>query len=129
MNSATSLAPSDRRRSILLVDDEPLIRLDLIDFFTDEGFEVFEARDADHAIAVLEANSAIQIVVTDVQMPGSMDGIRLAHAIRHRWPPTLLIVVSGAAASSKAQLPSDALFIAKPLDPHFLLGEIDRMMA
>lgn len=116
-------------RSILIVDDEPLIRIDVADFFTARGFEVFEAERADHAIAMLEKNPTIRVVLTDVQMPGSMDGLRLAHVIRGRWPPTLLVIVSGAVPLSPAELPSHATFIAKPFDPRFVLGEIDRLSA
>lgn len=115
-------------RSILIVDDEPIIRLNMVDFFTDEGFQVFEAEDADHAIAVLEANASIEIVLTDVQMPGSMNGVKLAHFVRRRWPPTLLVVASGAFAIPEADLPLDAIFIAKPFDLRFVLGEIERLL-
>ncbi|KEQ54152.1 Response regulator receiver protein [Sphingobium chlorophenolicum] len=101
----------------------------MADFFTDRGFDVFEAESADHAIAVLEKNPTISVVLTDVQMPGSMDGLRLAHVIRGRWPPTLLVIVSGAVPLGAAEMPSRATFIAKPFDPRFVLGEIDRLSA
>jgi CheY-like chemotaxis protein len=120
---------STRRRSILVVDDEPLIRFNLVDFFEEQGFEVFEAEDADQAITVLEANPSIQIVLTDVQMPGSMNGVKLAHHIRDRWPPTLLVVASGAIMVGEADLPSQAMFISKPFHPSFILGELDRLGA
>jgi CheY-like chemotaxis protein len=116
-------------RSILVVDDEPLIRLHLVDFFEDEGFTVFEAESADRAIAMLEANSAVQVVLTDVQMPGSMDGVRLAHYIRDRWPPTLLVIASGAVQVGSTDLPPHAMFVPKPFDPRFVLHEIDRLTA
>lgn len=116
-------------RSILVVDDEPLIRLNLADFFADEGFTVYEAGDAEGAITILEASPSIQVVLTDVQMPGSMDGVKLAHYIRHRWPPTLLVVASGAVKPPPSELPSHTMFVAKPFDPRFVLGEIDRLTA
>ena len=115
------------RRSILVVDDEPLIRINLADFFEDEGFEVFEANSADAAILVLEEHPFIRIVLTDVQMPGSMDGVKLAHFVRQRFPPTLLVVASGATKVPAAQLPSHTMFVAKPFDPRFVLDEIDRL--
>ena len=114
-------------RSILVVDDEPLIRMNLADFFEDEGFQVFEADSADAAIAVLDANPAIRIVLTDVQMPGSMNGVKLAHYIRDRFPPTLLVVASGAVKVSAAELPEHTMFVAKPFDPRFVLDEIERV--
>lgn len=114
-------------RSILVVDDEALIRINLAVFFKDEGFTVFEAGDADEAIDILEANPSIQVVLTDVQMPGSMDGVKLAHYVRHRYPPTLLVVASGAVKLTAADLPEHTMFVAKPFDPRFVLGELDRL--
>ena len=120
-------AETPPNRSILVVDDEPLIRINLADFFEDEGFTVFEADSADAAIAVLDAHPSIRIVLTDVQMPGSMDGVRLAHHIRERFPPTLLVVASGAVKLTAAQLPAHTMFVAKPFDPRFVLDEINRL--
>ncbi|MBX8846733.1 response regulator [Sphingomonas melonis] len=114
-------------RSILIVEDEPFIRYDLVDFFEDRGFRVFEAEDADEAIGLLDANHAIRIVLTDVQMPGSMDGVKLAHHVRDRYPPTILIVVSGMVNPTSAELPARALFVSKPFDPRYVLREIERL--
>ena len=114
-------------RSILVVDDEALIRINLAAFFEDEGFQVFEAGNADEAIGILAANPSIQVVLTDVQMPGSMDGVKLAHYVHKRFPPTLLVVASGAVRLTAADLPEHSMFIAKPFDPRFVLGEIDRL--
>lgn len=121
--------PSTNVRSVLVVDDEPLIRMALADFLSEEGLTVFEAENADRAIAILEANPKIDIVVTDVQMPGSLDGLKLAHVVRDRWPPTVLIVVSGADVIESDDLPANATFIRKPVDPSRVLGEIDRITA
>jgi DNA-binding NtrC family response regulator len=110
--------------AILIVEDEALIRYDLADFFEDHGFRVFDAESADRAIAVLERHSEVRIVLTDVQMPGSMDGIRLAHHIRDRYPPTLLIVASGAIRPTANDLPPGALFFPKPFDPRTVLRAI-----
>ncbi|SEN76160.1 Response regulator receiver domain-containing protein [Sphingomonas gellani] len=114
-------------RSILVVDDEPLIRINLADFFEDEGFSVFEAEDADTAIAILETNPSVRIVLTDVRMPGSMDGVKLAHHVRDRFPPTLLVVASGAVKLSADELPDRTMFLSKPFDPRFVLDEIRRL--
>lgn len=114
-------------RSILVVDDEPLIRLNLADFFEDEGYEVHEAGSADAAIDVLAQNPTIRIVLTDVQMPGSMNGVKLAHYIHKRYPPTLLVVASGAVKLKASDLPEHTMFVAKPFDPRFLLEEIERV--
>ena len=110
----------------MVVDDEPLIRMMLTSLFEDQGYIVFEAECAETAIATLERNPTIRVVITDVHMPGSMDGVRLAHFIRDRWPPTGLIVASGAAELSAADLPSDTTFLRKPFDFGVLSAEIAR---
>ena len=74
-------------RTVLVVEDEPLIRSDLSDLLTDMGYTVLEAASADQAIALLETRAEIIAVITDVHMPGSMDGLALARIVRERWPP------------------------------------------
>ncbi|MCQ8239278.1 response regulator [Rhizosaccharibacter radicis] len=113
-------------RAILIVEDEPFVRFDLMDFFEDRGFRVFGAGDAEEAIALLEADDTIRIVFTDIQMPGAMDGLMLAHHIRERWPPTLLIVASGRVTPRDVTLPARAAFVGKPFDPREVLQEIER---
>lgn len=112
------------RHGILIVEDEPLIRHDLLDFFEDAGFEVFEAENADFAIKLMALQPSIRIVLTDVSMPGSMDGVKLAHYIRERYPPTLLLIASGAVKLTPADMPAGAIFIDKPFDPRAVLRTI-----
>lgn len=114
-------------KSILIVEDEALIRFNLADFFEEAGYRVFEAENADEAIAILDRDSSIRVVLTDVQMPGSMDGLRLAHYIRDRFPPTVLVVTSGVLNPTKADLPVDSFFVPKPFDTRRLLGQIERL--
>ena len=116
-------------KAILIVENEAFIRFDLVDFFQDAGYDVYDAEDAASAIVLLKANPAIRIVLTDVQMPGSMDGVKLAHYIRDRYPPTLLVVASGVARPTAAELPDGALFITKPFDTRSLLAAIERAAA
>lgn len=78
------------------------------------GFEVMEAANADQAIALLETVPAISLVFTDIQMPGSMDGLRLLHVIRDRWPPVGLLATSGQVRPNADELPTDAIFLPKP---------------
>lgn len=113
--------------TILIVEDEAIVRFELVDLFEEAGYRVFEAQDADQAIGVLQREREIHIVLTDVQMPGSMDGLRLAHHIRERYPPTLLLVMSGARPIAESELPEHSAFVAKPFDPRRLLGQIDHM--
>jgi two-component system, response regulator PdtaR len=102
------------RPIVLIVEDEPLLRINGAEIVAEAGFEVVEAGNADEAIAILEARADIHIVFTDVQMPGSMDGLKLAWFVRERWPPIKLVVTSGRAPISQADLPTGGLFIGKP---------------
>ena len=81
--------------AVLIVEDEPLIRMGTVYLIEDAGFEVYEGGSADAAIALLELHKEIRLIFTDVDMPGSMDGLKLAHYVRGRWPPVKIIVTSG----------------------------------
>lgn len=112
------------RATILVVEDEAFIRMDLVDFFEDAGFTVLEAEGADEAVALLADHPAVEALLTDINMPGSMDGIRLAHYVHDRYPPTILVVTSGATRPSAEELPCGARFMQKPFDPRAVLGFI-----
>jgi CheY-like chemotaxis protein len=99
---------------VLVVEDEALIRMSAVHIVEDAGFAVVEACNADEAIAILESRDDIRAVFTDINMSGTMDGWKLAHAIRGRWPPLHLIVTSGLSVPNKGQLPAKGRFIAKP---------------
>lgn len=99
---------------LLVVDDEPLIRMDLADLAEQAGFEVVEAASAAQARQILESRRDIRVVFTDIRMPGDMDGLELAHLIRHRWPPTIIVICSGNAEPSLEDMPSGAVFLSKP---------------
>jgi two-component system, response regulator PdtaR len=110
------LAYSDKSKPavVLIVEDEFLIRMDAVDMIRSGGFEVIEAKDADEAIDFLERRSDIAVIFTDIHMPGSMDGLKLAAAVRGRWPPIKIVATSGRAKLSTDDLPSDSRFLAKP---------------
>jgi CheY-like chemotaxis protein len=110
--------------TILLVEDEALVRLELSNWLEELGLVVLEASDADEAIALLNINPQIDVLLTDIKMPGSMDGIRLAHHLRHRWPPVKIIVLSGLIDTLQADLPLSSLFVPKPYDPQKLWGAL-----
>jgi CheY-like chemotaxis protein len=99
---------------VLVVEDEPLVRLSAADMIEDLGYAVIEAASADEAMSILESRDDITIVFTDVNMPGSMDGLKLAHVIRHRWPPVHLVVASGRHRISNEELPLRGRFLSKP---------------
>ena len=99
---------------VLVVEDEFLSRLHAVNLVEDAGYEAIEASNAEEAIAILEARKDIRIVFTDVDMPGTMDGLKLAHAIRTRWPPIELIVTSGHFNLSDTDMPERGRFFPKP---------------
>lgn len=114
---------------VLVVEDNPLILMTALDLVRSVGFEGVGAEDADEAIAILEARSHIRLVFTDVEMPGTIDGLKLAHYIRNRWPPTHLIVASGRTILEESQLPNGARFFSKPCDNNTIVEEMTRMLA
>ena len=119
---------SHRKAVVLVVEDNPLIRLCAMDLVLAAGFEALEAGDADEAIGILEARPDIHLVFTDVSMPGSMDGIKLAHYIRDRWPPVKLIVASGNTIVEESHLPAGASFFSKPYDDGAIVEAMTRLL-
>ena len=101
---------------VLVVEDEMLLRMRAVDMVEDAGFTSVEAVDADEAVAILESRSDIALLFTDIQMPGSMDGLKLAHAVHERWPPIKIILVSGQLKLANIDIPADSRFFGKPLE-------------
>jgi CheY-like chemotaxis protein len=99
---------------ILIVEDEFLINSMTSDDLRSAGYEVVSAFNADEAIEILEHRTDIQLVFTDIDMPGSMDGLRLAAAVHDRWPPVHIIITSGKTKPSRSQMPQHSRFIPKP---------------
>ena len=114
----------DGKAVVLVVEDTAIIRMSAIELVVSAGYYALEACDADQAIRILEARSDIDLVFTDVQMPGTMDGIKLSHYIRNRWPPVKLIVASGAAIVEQSGLPLGSRFFSKPYDEHTIIDAI-----
>jgi two-component system, response regulator PdtaR len=108
---------AELRDLVLVVEDEALIRMNSADAIRGLGFNVIEAVDADHAISLLESVPGITVVFTDIQMPGSMDGLLLAAVVRDRWPPIALLITSGQRHPPTADMPAGAQFIPKPYSP------------
>ncbi len=99
---------------ILVVEDEILVRLTAVASLEDLGCTTLEAGSAAEAIGILEDHPEIRVLFTDIQMPGSLDGLELAKYVRHKWPSISVVVSSGRAMLSKASLPHGVRFIAKP---------------
>ncbi len=112
---------------VLIVEDDPILLLHSVDLIEGEGYDVIEARNADEAIAILEGRVDIAIVFTDVEMPGTMDGLKLARFIRNRWPPVHLIVASGRTSPLAHELPEGSRFFAKPYNDASLISALNDM--
>ena len=114
---------------VLVVEDEPLLRMMAAHVVEDAGFEPLEAANADEAVRVLEARSDIRIVFTDIDMPGSMNGMKLAAAVRSRWPPIGIIVTSGHYNIGADKLPARGVFFRKPYSDRDIIATLQRMAA
>lgn len=113
--------------TVLVVEDEPLILLDIVDFLSDQGFRVLEATNAVEALQQLENDASISIMFTDVDMQGSIDGLKLAAAVRDRWPPIQIIVTSGHRKVSEEDLPKGSPFFSKPYSLPLIVETIRKM--
>ena len=113
---------------VLVVEDEMLLRMRAVDMVEDAGFTPLEAVDADEAVAILESRSDIALLFTDIQVPGSMDGLKLAHAVHERWPPIKIILVSGQLKLANIDIPADSRFFGKPLEASELIAEMRNMI-
>jgi CheY-like chemotaxis protein len=114
---------------VLVVEDEPLLRMAAVDMIETAGFIVVEAADATQAVEILESRPDIRIVFTDIDMPRGMDGIKLAALIRDRWPPIHIIITSGHLNPPASHLPADSVFFSKPYREMEVLATIRRMAA
>lgn len=112
---------------VLVVEDEPLVRMAIVDHLEDEGFTVLEAADADAALVILLNNLDVRIVFTDIDLPGSMDGLKLAAAIRDRWPPIKIVVTSGHRKVDISDLPPEAQFVPKPYNSDKLVASFRQL--
>jgi CheY-like chemotaxis protein len=113
---------------VLVVEDEMLLRMRAVDMVEDAGFTSVEALDADEAVAILESRSDIALLFTDIQMPGSMDGLKLAHAVHERWPPIKIILVSGQLKLANIDIPADSRFFGKPLAAKEMIAQMQGMI-
>jgi CheY-like chemotaxis protein len=118
-----------KRPVVLIVEDEFLLRMHAAEMIGDSGFDVVEAGNADEAIAILEARTDIHVVFTDIQMPGSMDGLKLARFVRGRWPPIKIVATSGFVRVGKDDLPEGSRFLSKPYRPEQIVATLREMTA
>jgi two-component sensor histidine kinase len=113
---------------VLVVEDEMVLRMRAVDIVEDAGFTAVEAVSADEALSILESRSDISLLFSDIQMPGSMDGLKLAHAVHDRWPGIKIILVSGQVKLTDADKPTDSRFFGKPLEVKRMISELQAMV-
>ena len=114
-------------RKILVVEDEATVRMIGADALADAGYEVIEAGSADEALTILETASEVQVLFTDIRMPGTMDGLQLATLVHRRWPDMKILITSGDTWPPKSLIPDDGRFIAKPYKVEALQNEVDHL--
>ena len=107
----------DETTTVLVVEDELLVRRELVEALHNAGYRTYEAQNAIDGITILEAHPEIRVVFTDVEMPGDMDVLHLSHNVRYRWPPTQIVVCSAEPLASLDMLPARSSFMAKPYTP------------
>jgi two-component sensor histidine kinase len=121
-------ADSTEVPNVLIVEDEMMLRMRAVDIVEDAGFHCVEAVNADEAMAILETRSDISLLFTDIQMPGSMDGLKLAHTVHNRWPNIKIILVSGQVKPTETERPADSRFFGKPLGMQQMITELQTMV-
>lgn len=119
----------DSLAAVLVVEDELLIRMDIVDQLQSEGFQTHEAETGQEALHLMKQEHSIDIVFTDVDMPGNVNGIILAHEVHKQWPSVGIIVTSGQAVIGADALPSGTTFFAKPYEMKAILAQIERLLA
>lgn len=127
--SITTEDTMDTHITVLVVEDEPLVRMDIADQLQDLGFKILEAANAAEAVKMLEVNADIQVMFTDVDMPGGMDGLMLATAVRDKWPPIKIIVTSGHRNVSMDDIPAKSRFFGKPYQAKAVASAMREMVA
>lgn len=120
---------TDRKaKTILIVEDEALIRMLAVSILVDAGFQVIEAANADQALIALDTHPEIQAMFTDINMPGELDGFDLAKAVHARWPDVHLLLTSGRAIWPDANMPSSGIFLPKPYSPDSIAEILTSML-
>lgn len=114
---------------ILIIEDEPIIRMTVADDFVAAGFEVLEASNADEALAILESERQITAIFSDIDMPGSMDGLELAWLVRDRWPPVQIILTSGYMRPQNRESPDRVHFLPKPYLHQTVISALKSLIA
>ena len=114
---------------MLVVEDEPVIRMNACVVLEDAGFVVLEAEDAASALAIIERHPEVRVLFTDIHMPGGMDGFALAQEVHRRWPNVRLLLTSGRAAPAESEVPDHGVFLPKPYSHDQVMRTVRHMAA
>jgi two-component system, response regulator PdtaR len=123
------LFQNDKCPIVLVVEDKATHRLEAVSMIEHAGYEALEAGSADDALSILESRPGVDVVFTDVRMAGDMDGLKLAAAVRARWPSIAVVTTSGAVEIGDDQLPAGCLFLPKPYSAEQMIGTIQRTVS
>lgn len=121
-------SPNKSTPVVLIVEDDPLLRMLAVEVVEEAGFVTLEAGNADEAVALLESHLDISLLFTDIDMPGSRDGLKLAHAVHDRWPLIKILIVSGKVRVQSIELPSNSCFVGKPYRTAALVAELHSLV-
>ena len=123
-------ASADPLMSVLLVEDEALLRMDAAEFLAEEGFIVIGSGTGEHAASVIGGHpDDMHILFTDVHLPGTLNGVQLAHLARKRWPSIAILIVSGRTQPSQEDMPPGSRFLPKPYAPHIVIRHLRALVA
>jgi CheY-like chemotaxis protein len=114
--------------TILVAEDNPLLRLNTLELLEEHGYTVVEAGNSEEALKVMESRNDVRLLFTDIQMPPGVDGLQLAREVHKRWPKVILVVTSGQVQPARAEIVDDGRFIQKPYRPKDLLDSIDDLI-
>jgi DNA-binding NtrC family response regulator len=117
------------RTTILVIEDEPLIRMAVADELRDAGFHTLEAANADDALGILSTEASIGAIFTDIDLHGELDGLSLAWIVKDRWPPIGIIITSGKRRVESDQMPDQAVFFPKPYAYQAVIDALARLVA
>jgi len=120
---------NDLRKVVLIVEDEPVLRMMAIDLVEDAGFEALTANDAEEAIEILQSRNDVRLIFTDIDMPGGRNGLMLAALVRDRWPPIGILITSGKLSVADIDMPVRSEFVSKPYRADAVAAMIERMTA
>ena len=118
----------EHQPTVLVVEDEPLIRIVATEALDGAGYCVLEAGDGDEALDVLASHNDVQLLFTDLNLPGSIDGLRLAEIVHQRWPHIRLLVTSGHRRLRDDQIPDAGHFVAKPYRLSTLVADVRQLI-